>query len=134
MISSWFVGVLLVLLSIAFIAILAIGAWIDYTMATTPPPKPVEDIAGEPENKKKKTHIKQSGFFFFFAPLSFSTEPEITVPNRYEALHLQVFPTRLLPLDSILPLFRFTDPRSTVMQLLLNVSSSFPVPFFAVPW
>jgi len=42
---------------IAFIAILAIGAWIGYTMATTPAPKPIEEITTEaqtepePENK-----------------------------------------------------------------------------------
>jgi hypothetical protein len=29
---------------IAFIAILGIGAWIGWTMATTPPPKPISDI------------------------------------------------------------------------------------------
>jgi len=29
---------------IAFIAILGIGAWIGWTMASTPPPKPIEDI------------------------------------------------------------------------------------------
>jgi len=28
----------------AFLAILAIGAWIGWTMATTPPPKPIEEI------------------------------------------------------------------------------------------
>jgi len=39
----------LVLVSIAFIAILAIGAWIGYTMATTPPPKPIEEITAESE-------------------------------------------------------------------------------------
>ena len=32
---------------IAFIAILAIGAWIGWTMATTPPPKPIEEIQPE---------------------------------------------------------------------------------------
>ena len=41
----------LVLVSIGFIAILAIGAWIGYTMATTPPPKPIEEITVEAENK-----------------------------------------------------------------------------------
>jgi len=30
--------------AIAFIAILGIGAWIGYTMATTPAPKPIEEI------------------------------------------------------------------------------------------
>jgi hypothetical protein len=36
---------------IAFTAILAIGAWIGYTMATTPPPKPIEEITTE-QNKE----------------------------------------------------------------------------------
>jgi predicted DNA-binding transcriptional regulator len=43
----------LVLVTAAFIAILAIGAWIGYTMATTPPPKPIEDIAAENEDAKE---------------------------------------------------------------------------------
>ena len=42
----------LILVSIAFIAILAIGAWIGWTMATTPPPKPIEEITTEIEEKK----------------------------------------------------------------------------------
>jgi len=29
---------------IGFIAILGIGAWIGWTMATTPPPKPIEEL------------------------------------------------------------------------------------------
>jgi formate hydrogenlyase subunit 3/multisubunit Na+/H+ antiporter MnhD subunit len=36
---------------IAFIAIMAIGAWIGWTMATTPPPKPIEEITTEIEEK-----------------------------------------------------------------------------------
>ena len=32
---------------VAFTAILAIGAWIGYTMATTPAPKPIEEITTE---------------------------------------------------------------------------------------
>jgi len=32
---------------IGFIAIMAIGAWIGWTMATTPPPKPIQDIEQE---------------------------------------------------------------------------------------
>jgi len=43
----------LVLVSIAFIAILAIGAWIGCTMASTPPPKPIEEITAEIEEKKE---------------------------------------------------------------------------------
>ena len=39
--------------AIAFIAILAIGAWIGYTMATTPAPKPIEEITAEIEAEKK---------------------------------------------------------------------------------
>ena len=30
--------------TIAFIGVMAVGAWIGYTMATTPPPKPIEDF------------------------------------------------------------------------------------------
>ena len=37
---------------IAFIAVLCIGAWIGWTMATTPPPKPIEEI--EAEEKKEE--------------------------------------------------------------------------------
>jgi len=29
---------------IAFIAILGIGAWIGWTMATTPPPRPIQEV------------------------------------------------------------------------------------------
>ncbi len=34
---------------IAFVAIMFIGAWIGWTMATTPPPKPIEEITTEQE-------------------------------------------------------------------------------------
>jgi predicted DNA-binding transcriptional regulator len=36
---------------IAFVAILGIGAWIGWTMATTPPPKPIEEITSTEEAK-----------------------------------------------------------------------------------
>jgi H+/Cl- antiporter ClcA len=39
---------------VAFVAILAIGAWIGWTMATTPPPKPIEEITTEIEEKKEE--------------------------------------------------------------------------------
>jgi len=39
---------------IAFIAIMAIGGWIGWTMATTPPPKPIEEITTEIEEKKEE--------------------------------------------------------------------------------
>lgn len=38
---------------IAFVAIMCIGAWIGWTMATTPPPKPIEEIARESEGKNE---------------------------------------------------------------------------------
>jgi len=40
---------------IAFVAIMGIGAWIGWTMATTPPPKPIEEITTEMEEKKEET-------------------------------------------------------------------------------
>ncbi|HUK85765.1 MAG TPA: hypothetical protein VLU95_07870 [Candidatus Acidoferrum sp.] len=49
----------LILVSIAFIAILAIGAWIGWTMATTPPPKPIEEITTEIEEKKEVTTVEE---------------------------------------------------------------------------
>ena len=63
---GWFSGILnadgatirldmvLILVSVAFIAILAIGAWIGWTMATTPPPKPIEEITTEVDMEKKE--------------------------------------------------------------------------------
>ncbi|XHH08156.1 MAG: transcriptional regulator [Candidatus Bathyarchaeia archaeon] len=39
---------------IAFVAIMFIGAWIGWTMATTPPPKPIEEITTEIEDKKEE--------------------------------------------------------------------------------
>ena len=49
----------LILVSIAFIAILAIGAWIGWTMATTPPPKPIEEITTEIEEKKEEPKTEE---------------------------------------------------------------------------
>jgi predicted DNA-binding transcriptional regulator len=37
-----------------FVAILAIGAWIGWTMATAPPPKPIEELASETEEKAEE--------------------------------------------------------------------------------
>ncbi len=53
----WHISFTLVALPvfIAFIAILAIGAWIGWTMATTPPPKPIEEITSEMETEQKTT-------------------------------------------------------------------------------
>jgi len=40
---------------IALIAILGIGAWIGWTMATTPPPKPIEEIQTEEPAEAKSS-------------------------------------------------------------------------------
>ena len=39
---------------IAFIAVMGIGGWIGWTMATTPPPKPIEEITSEIEEEKEE--------------------------------------------------------------------------------
>ena len=41
--------------AIAFIAILGIGGWIGYTMATTPAPKPIEEITIDNTEQKPAT-------------------------------------------------------------------------------
>ena len=43
-VQFWLVAVPVLL---AFVAVLAIGAWIGWTMGTTPPPKPIEDIGSK---------------------------------------------------------------------------------------
>ncbi|MEM3673381.1 MAG: hypothetical protein QW468_04070 [Candidatus Bathyarchaeia archaeon] len=45
---------------IAFVAVMAIGAWIGWTMATTPPPKPIEEITAELEEKKEEEKPEES--------------------------------------------------------------------------
>lgn len=47
----WLVAVPVV---IAFVVVLAIGAWIGWTMATTPPPKPLEEIETEEKGEEEK--------------------------------------------------------------------------------
>ena len=44
---------------IAFTAILFIGAWIGWTMATTPPPKPLEEIETETTEEEKLELTKE---------------------------------------------------------------------------
>jgi predicted DNA-binding transcriptional regulator len=51
--------IVVVLVSIAFVAVLAIGAWIGWTMATTPPPKPIEEITTEIEDKKEEPKVEE---------------------------------------------------------------------------
>jgi predicted DNA-binding transcriptional regulator len=45
---------------VAFVAILAIGAWIGWTMATTPPPRPIEEITTEIEEKKEEPKAEEA--------------------------------------------------------------------------
>ena len=45
---------------VAFVAILFIGAWIGWTMATTPPPKPIEEITTEIEEKKEEPKTEEA--------------------------------------------------------------------------
>jgi predicted DNA-binding transcriptional regulator len=45
---------------IAFTAVMGIGAWIGWTMATTPPPKPIEEITSEMEKDTEEPKEKQS--------------------------------------------------------------------------
>jgi len=44
---------------IAFVAVMGIGAWIGWTMATTPPPKPIEEITSEIEEKKEEEKVEE---------------------------------------------------------------------------
>lgn len=44
---------------LAFVLVLGIGAWIGWTMATTPPPKPIEEIEAETEKEAKETEKKE---------------------------------------------------------------------------
>jgi len=44
---------------IAFIAVLCIGAWIGWTMATTPPPKPIEEIEAEEKKEEERKETKK---------------------------------------------------------------------------
>ncbi|MEM1607151.1 MAG: transcriptional regulator [Candidatus Bathyarchaeia archaeon] len=53
--SQWSMLVLQLTGFIAVAAILAIISWIGYTLATTPPPKPIEEIEKEIEKELKKS-------------------------------------------------------------------------------
>jgi ABC-type dipeptide/oligopeptide/nickel transport system permease component len=54
--SSWPIAQWLIAIPVflAFVLILGIGAWIGWTMATTPPPKPIEELETEKEEKKEE--------------------------------------------------------------------------------
>lgn len=46
--------------SVAVIGVFAILGWIGYTLATTPPPKPIEEIEKELEEEMKKIEAETS--------------------------------------------------------------------------
>ncbi len=53
----WAVAIIVL---IAFLAIMFIGAWIGWTIATTPPPKPIEEIEKEIEEERKPEKTEES--------------------------------------------------------------------------
>lgn len=55
-IRIWVIGIPVL---IGFLAILAIGAWIGWTMATTPPPKPIEDLQLEETEEMEKMETEE---------------------------------------------------------------------------
>ena len=52
--TEWTILLLQITGFVAVAAILGILAWIGYTLATTPPPKPIEEIEKELEEELKK--------------------------------------------------------------------------------
>jgi len=46
--------------TVAVVGIFAILAWIGYTLATTPPPKPIEEIEKEIEEEMKKIEAEST--------------------------------------------------------------------------
>ena len=57
--TNWSLLVLELTGFIAILGILGIGAWIGWTMATTPPPKPIEELEKEIEAEEPKKEEKQ---------------------------------------------------------------------------
>jgi len=60
--DGWYIQFWLIAIPVflAFIAIMAIGAWIGWTMATTPPPKPIEEITSEIEEKAEEKPAEEA--------------------------------------------------------------------------
>ena len=57
--TEWTILLIQVTLMIAVVGILGIVAWIGYTLATTPPPKPLEEIEKELEEELKHSESKE---------------------------------------------------------------------------
>jgi len=47
--------------AVAVVGVFGILGWIGYTLATTPPPKPIEEIEKEIEEETKKIEEKKEG-------------------------------------------------------------------------
>ncbi|MEM3434409.1 MAG: transcriptional regulator [Candidatus Bathyarchaeia archaeon] len=58
--TGWWAIVIQITAFVAVAAILAILAWIGYTLATTPPPKPVEEIEKEIEKELEASKSEES--------------------------------------------------------------------------
>ncbi len=56
--TQWSMLLMQVTLMVAVASVLGILAWIGYTLATTPPPKPIEEIEKELEEELKKLNEK----------------------------------------------------------------------------
>ena len=52
--TEWTLLLLQITGFVAVVAVLGILAWIGYTLATTPPPKPIEEVEKELEGELKK--------------------------------------------------------------------------------
>ena len=57
--TGWWMIVLQITAFVAIAAVLAIIAWIGYTLATTPPPKPMEEIEKELEKEQSESGTKE---------------------------------------------------------------------------
>ena len=58
--SSWILLIMQLTAFIAVAGVLGILAWIGYTLATTPPPKPIEEIEREIEEEMKNIEAEAS--------------------------------------------------------------------------
>ena len=56
--SPWMLLTMQLTAFIAVAAVLVILAWIGYTLATTPPPKPIEEIEKELEKELKEVEVE----------------------------------------------------------------------------
>ena len=59
--SPWVLLTMQLTAFIAVAAVLVILAWIGYTLATTPPPKPIEEIERELEEELKEIGAEAAG-------------------------------------------------------------------------